>query len=300
MLIEILLFALVYIIINCYLWYKKRIQSQQKFIKLGIKGPKPSLISGNSHQLESRDTPNEVIDEWIQEYGNYFGYYLGDKPYLMINDLDAIQNILITNSKQFRDRHDITIDAKPFNTSLMCLKGDRWRHVRRVISPCFSRGKVLSKEITDIISNSVGTFIKHIEQQESKTPVIKVDDRMQSITLDVICKCALNMFDNDVHEEDSKLKSAAHEYMETARNAAVRAAMFFPFLSSALALVNNYLTAGRMTDMIIRHLNKQIKLETENLCSRSSENNTKSNNMLISTLNCYLQQKITKDELLGF
>jgi hypothetical protein len=81
----------------------------------------------------------------------------------------------------------------------------------------------------------------------------------------------------------------------------VDAAAFFPFLRPILAFVNNYMTAGRMTDMIVKHLNKQIKFETESISSKSNnfETNTKSNNMLISMLNCYLQQKITKDELIG-
>jgi cytochrome P450 len=296
---EILTFLLIYILINCFLWYRKRIDSHQRFIRKGIKGPKPTLISGNLYQLRLKDTPNEVIDDWIQEYGNHFGYFLGDKPFLVINDLDSIQRILITNNKLFRDRPKTHINAKPFVDSLMCLRGDDWRRVRRVITPFFSHHKVCSKEITDIIINSVNTFIKDVE--ECKTSIIEVSDRMQSITLDVICKCALNIFDNDVHQKDSQLKSAAQEFMESAQNVAVDAAVFFPFLRPILAFINNYMTAGRMTDMIIRHLNKQIKFETQSISSKSNnfQTNTKSNNMLISMLNSYLQQKITKDELIG-
>ncbi|CAG2106695.1 unnamed protein product [Medioppia subpectinata] len=150
------------------------------------------------------------------EYGNHFGYFLGDRPILMISDLDVIQNIFLKNSKQFKDRPKFFLNAKPFVSSVLALRGERWRHVRRLMTPFFTHHKISSQEITDIVVNSVDTCILKIMTQ--KEQIVKVDDRMQSITLDIICKCGLNMYDKDVHEDNSQLKSAAKEFMASAHN----------------------------------------------------------------------------------
>ncbi|CAG2115301.1 unnamed protein product [Medioppia subpectinata] len=262
----------------------------------GIRGPKPSLISGNFYEL--KENPNETFDEWIAEYGNHFGYFLGDRPILMISDLDVIQNIFLKNSKQFKDRPKFFLNAKPFVSSVLALRGERWRHVRRLMTPFFTHHKISSQEITDIVVNSVDTCVLKIMTQ--KEQIVKVDDRMQSITLDIICKCGLNMYDTDVHEENSQLKSAAKEFMASAHNSVVIFATFFPFLRPILSFINNYLTAGRMADWILRHLNKQIQTETQNLSANPNYSiDTKSNNVLKSMLKCFLEKKLERDELTG-
>ncbi|CAG2163789.1 unnamed protein product [Oppiella nova] len=218
----------------------------------------------------------------------------------MVNDLDVIQTIYLTKSKQFRDRPKFFLNAKPFVSSLLALRGERWRQVRRVMTPFFTHHKIASEEITDIINKSIDTCIANIMTQTEQR--VKVEDRMQSITLDIICKVGLNMHDTDVHEDNSELRSAAKEFMVSATNVVVICASFFPFLRPILSFINNYLTAGRMTDWILCHLNKQIKIETQNLSTDPNylmNTPLKSNNVLKSMLRCFLEKSLERDELTG-
>lgn len=302
MFLELLLFSLTYISIRIYLWYRKRVKTHQRFIRKGINGPKPALISGNLYELRKFNNPNLIIDKWIDEYGDSFGYFLGDRPFLVINDLDSIKKIFITNSgKKFRDRPPNFIGAKPFTDSIVFLRGDRWKHVRKVITPTFSHNKVMSNDIIDIIIGCVNTFIGFVEQQDSKTPIINIEDRMQALTLDVINKCALNLNYNKPQESNDKLLVALNEFLNNAMNPAVDLALFFPFLRPVFRLINNYLTAGRMTDMTVKHLNERIaEFETERKVSNFKiDNKLNNNNLLDSLLNCYREQKITKNELIA-
>ena len=278
------------------MWYRRRIRIFKTFSKNGIKGPKPSLISGNFYDF--KDNPNDTLNEWIQRYGNVFGYFIGGRPVLVINDLDSIQEIFVKKSKQFRNRPKFALKVKPLISSLIALRGDRWRHVRRVMTPSLTHHKITSKEITDILIESIDKSIAKIEEQ--KDNVVKVEDRMQSITLDIVCKCVLNMYDTDVHEEDSQLKKAAKEYMESAKNVVVVFAHFFPFIRPILTFINNYLTAGRMTDSILRHLNKQIQIERQKIeLNSGNREKTKTNTVLSSLMKSYFQNDLQRDEVMG-
>ena len=292
---ELILFIIIYLIIRSYFCYKSRIKIHQTFIRNGIKGPKPSLISGNYYQI--KDNPNDTFDEWIEEYGNVFGYFIGDRPILVINDLDLINSLLINKSRNFRDRPKFSLNARPFVSSLLALRGDRWRHVRKVMTPSLSHHKINCQDIKNIVENSVDLCIKRIEENSG---LIAVEDLMQSITLDVVCKCVLNMYDTDVHQNKSSLRTAAKEYMLFARNILVVSAQFLPFMRPVLSFINNYVTAGRLTDLLLIHLHKQIQIECQNMASNPQylENN-KSNNVLKSLLRYYWEKKLEKDEVTG-
>ncbi|XP_054160905.1 thromboxane-A synthase-like [Oppia nitens] len=300
MICEILVFSLIFLILRCLLWLRNRRQRHRLFSENGIRGPKPSLLSGNYFEIKS--DPNETFREWIQEFGQHFGYYLGDTPVLMITDPVVIREVLVSRSRQFQNRQKFFLNARPFVSSLLALRGDRWRHVRRVMTPFFSHHRVSSPEITAIIEESVDRSIaKIIDDQKF---LVNVTDRMQSITLDIICRIGLDMRDTDVHDEDSQLKRAAQEFMASATNLVVIWASFLPFLRPVLTFINNYLTAGRMTDLLLKHLDRQITFATQSSSSStsdpdSSSSKTISNNVLKSMLKSYFDGKLTREEVTG-
>ncbi|RWS02256.1 cytochrome P450-like protein 17, partial [Dinothrombium tinctorium] len=85
------------------------------FERNGLKGPKPSLITGNIAELFSVANPNIIFDKWIAKYGDVFGYFIGAQPVLFVNDIDLIQQIFITRSSSFRNRLTPANDFKPMS-----------------------------------------------------------------------------------------------------------------------------------------------------------------------------------------
>ncbi|XP_055932274.1 cytochrome P450 3A41-like isoform X2 [Argiope bruennichi] len=77
-------------------WAVKRHRRHNLFKRYGIPGPKPSFATGNMNQLKSGATPNDVVTAWLKEYGDVFGYFLGDMPFLVVKDLDMLKQVDIT------------------------------------------------------------------------------------------------------------------------------------------------------------------------------------------------------------
>ena len=78
--VDLLILLLFAVLIKFLLFAIQRRKDLKAFQRLGISGPKPNFFSGNLYQLNRPDAlPHEVIDEWISQFGNVFGYYIGER-----------------------------------------------------------------------------------------------------------------------------------------------------------------------------------------------------------------------------
>lgn len=77
------------------------------FKNLGIPGPEPSLLWGNIR--EYHETHHyKVIGKWLEKYGDTFGFYDGDVPFIVTIDLDFLEYVLVRNFQNFTDRGMLT------------------------------------------------------------------------------------------------------------------------------------------------------------------------------------------------
>ncbi|KAH7965930.1 hypothetical protein HPB49_012203 [Dermacentor silvarum] len=74
-------------------WVISRRRQHSLFSGLGYPGPPPDLVWGSWKQLQKDRIP--VMGEWICKYGKIFGFYLAEKPYMVITDVDVIKEIYI-------------------------------------------------------------------------------------------------------------------------------------------------------------------------------------------------------------
>lgn len=65
----------------------------------------------------------QVTTKWIQKYGKFFGFYVGEMPYIVVADLDMIKHCLVRQAHIFRDRMPMILELETFKTSLVGLKG---------------------------------------------------------------------------------------------------------------------------------------------------------------------------------
>ncbi|KAL1432672.1 hypothetical protein MTO96_012888 [Rhipicephalus appendiculatus] len=47
---------------------------------------------------------HKVIGKWVKKYGDVFGFYNGDVPFLVVNDLDFLEYVFVRNFRNFVDR----------------------------------------------------------------------------------------------------------------------------------------------------------------------------------------------------
>lgn len=297
MLTLICVFGTVYSLTRIVFWYFNRIKDHKKFAGRGIPGPEPSLFGGNLHELrKSSKLPHDVIEGWHEAYGKVVGYYLGAQRYLLINDIDILQKIYISGTSVFRNRPDIIVDAKPMIDSLLVIKDDRWKRVRRIISPTFSHSKVTSPAITSLIESCVDSLMLKLSSYRTsdsdRCVEVNIYPIAQATSLDIIAKTALNM-NEDVHREDNVLLNAVRQFFSEAQNIAIDIATLLPFLRPVMTFVNNNLTAGKMTDMAVKHIHEQLIHVTKNPID------PKAQTFLHSIISSFSNGSLSKDELIG-
>ena len=189
----------------------------------------------------------------------------------------------------------MVIDAKPIVYSLVQLKDEDWKRVRRVISPVFSQHKVMSSSIREEIDSCVDRTIAALKSRALNVFVngsfeSEVYPVMQATTLDVILRTACNMKNHDVYDEKDPILHAVRQFFSEAQNNAVWLAMYVPFLRPLMTFVNNYLTAGKMTDMVLQHLKKEISESTVKKDSTT---------FLHSLIKKFERKEISENEVIG-
>lgn len=103
------------------------------FKNRGIPGPEPSLLWGNIR--EYHETHHyKVIGKWLEKYGDTFGFYDGDVPFIVTKNLDFLEYILIRNFQNFTDRGELLVmeSRHPFlRKAIVYAEGNKWRNIRR-------------------------------------------------------------------------------------------------------------------------------------------------------------------------
>ena len=246
------------------LFFIQRKRLYRSFSRRGIPGPSPDLLSGNFYQQQQNKSmqPHQVIDKWLKEYGDVFGYFIGSEKYLLVRDLDLLKKVFIEKASLFRNRPKPAIDVQPISTSIVFLRDDDWKRVRKTISPVFGQHKVQSEAITATIDQCTQRLMTSIKEKavsrDETSFVTEVFPLIQATSLDVIARTSLNMTSVDVHNDKDVLTNAVREYFSEAVNIGVVAALYLPFLRPLMTFVNDYLTAGAMTDLVIGHIKQQI------------------------------------------
>lgn len=111
----------------------------------GIPGPPtPSSFSGHFYQFWQENTV-EVMDQWFKEYGDIYGIFNGDAPFVLVKDVELLRRVFVSDFGQFVDRGAISrfVDENTaFRNAMSAVRADRWKPIRRCISQAFSANKL--------------------------------------------------------------------------------------------------------------------------------------------------------------
>lgn len=320
MIAELLIFTAVVVITSLFFQYKKRVEYFKSFKNRDIPGPEPSILLGNYAELKKADNKNKVINGWIAKYGDVCGYFFGPKRYIIISDLDTINQVFIKNSASFYNREDFALDAKYLIDSVIALKNERWAKVRKILTPIFSYTKVHSGTFDPEMKSCIIELTKAINEKIRENKLVDLKDQksveldaynlMQAFTLDVISRTSFGL-EEKVYEPDNHLMHIVKEYFMFAGNIFVEIASLIPFLRNVLTFVNNNLTSGRLVDMMqVRlkaHISQFVKVfqdkpssdenkSYEEINSKFSHDKAK---VLVSLIRRLADKSITEHEFIG-
>lgn len=223
------LLAIIAAILVCQiiLFIFKRRHKHKTFERMSINGPKPNFIHGNLYETR-REAYVKFAHKMHEKYGKNVGMYLGGDPYLMTKDLDLIQQVFVANSRIFFDRMNFYLNVDPVPDNLICQRGDRWRYMRKLLTPAFSNSKIKSSYFYRDAQQTVRKFMKQLEDNSNDEITIVDDlyDRMAAVALDVIVKTAFHM-DNMIsfsgpldqtNNSQQARKLAADDFKQAKRN----------------------------------------------------------------------------------
>ncbi|XP_029832847.2 cytochrome P450 3A4 [Ixodes scapularis] len=211
-------------------WALNRRRRHGVFRKHGIPGPDPDLFGGNWKQLK-RDRL-QVMQQWIDRYGKVFGFFMAEKPCLVVTDLDLVRQIFVKEAHTFIDRAQVVLEVEPFNSSLAFLRGEEWKKVRTVLNAAITAGKV--NRCSGIVSGCAKELVRVIEKNHERDEPVDVVDVAEGYSLDVITKCALAWKANCQHKSDDTLLLGLRRILEDLDSTVIESTLALPGVRSIL------------------------------------------------------------------
>lgn len=158
------------------------------FKTLGIPGPKPNLLWGNLMEYHSTDL-YMAVGKWIEKYGDMFGFYNGDVPFVVTKDLDLIEQVYVRNFQNFMNRGlTMTSDQiHPFlGKSIIHVNAPQWKSVRSSVAYGFSATKL--KLMLPYLEQDVDILVKLLEKHADTGEEVNMLPKYEQLAMDYIAR----------------------------------------------------------------------------------------------------------------
>jgi len=159
---------LITLMIIFYLYMTRKFKYWKKRGILETAPPIPFFGNFADCLLFKKSPANYLKEIYDQAKGlPYIGFYLMDKPILLIRDPELVKNILVKDFNYFNDRY---INADPNDrlgyASLFFLRNPDWKIVRNKITPFFTSGKM--KKMFNLMIQCGKNFDDYLDSPEFK------------------------------------------------------------------------------------------------------------------------------------
>jgi len=214
-----------------YAYYKYATWHFGTFKKLGINGPRPWPILGTSWPLMKYGLVEH--DMSFKKYGSVVGTFQGRRPVMMIYDVEIIKQIMIKEFGTFTNRFVPPLNEYPVRKLLTVLKDDHWKHVRNVLTPTFSSGKL--RKMNRQLQQCSATLLSNLIALADKDEVFDFKEICAAFTMDVIASTAFSLqidSHNDPNNQFVKLGKKAFTFSFVSPKMIIF--FFFPFLVKPL------------------------------------------------------------------
>lgn len=167
------LIILTTLMIAAYLYMTRKFNHWKK---QGIMEATPTPFLGNFREIFKK-TPGQYTKELYEQAKGTLciGFYLMDKPSLVIRDRELVKNILVKDFNYFSDRY-ASADSKDRlgYANLFFLRNPAWKVLRTKLTPIFTSGKL--KKMYELMEVCVKNLDKYLDS-------LKLEGRRQAICL---------------------------------------------------------------------------------------------------------------------
>ncbi|XP_033370653.1 thromboxane-A synthase isoform X4 [Parus major] len=142
----------------------------------------------------------------ITEYGPVCGYYIGRQMFVVVSSPEMIKQILVTDFSNFTNRIKPNLISKPMLDSILCLRDDRWKYVRSLLTPAFSDTKL--KEMTPLINQACDILLCNLKVYADSGKAFDIQRCYNCFTLDVVGSVAFGTeVDSQKNPDDPFVKN---------------------------------------------------------------------------------------------
>ncbi|XP_050583562.1 cytochrome P450 6k1-like isoform X2 [Bombus affinis] len=166
--------------------------------KRGVKELPPTPFVGNFMDcLLSRISAAEFVKD-LYKYGEglpFLGFYIFDKPYLLIRDPELVKHVLVSDFNYFADRHacaDEKNDRLGY-ANLFMMKNPGWKSLRSKLTPIFTVGKLKKMfELMLVVADDLAKYLDSLHL-DGNGKVIEFKDICGNFTTDIIGSTAYGL-----------------------------------------------------------------------------------------------------------
>ncbi|XP_021373364.1 cytochrome P450 3A11-like [Mizuhopecten yessoensis] len=221
------------------------------FERYGIPGPKPVFLLGNIIEIMKKGQLQAIID-WRKTYGKAFGYFEGFTPVLSISDPAVVREVLVKDFTNFQARKPFPLAPRK-SLGLFLENGHQWRRSRSILSPAFSTSKL--RTMTVVMEQQIDKLLQNLGTQQDKGIYFDIYRQFQSLTLDVIGRCAFGLHTNaQLDLSDAFLNNIQSLFRNMSTTVILPIVMLFPFVQYFIFAIKNVVLAIGMNPVSwLRH-----------------------------------------------
>ncbi|CAM1302716.1 CYP3A4 (predicted) [Pycnogonum litorale] len=190
------------------IWRKRRLDLLER---CNIPGPKPSSFIWGDFKYYLKVGWIKAQKEIIDKYGKICGFYAGLQPIILVADLDTLKLLQIKEFFHFTDRPS-SVNSEYRRDDLIDSRGDRWKFMRRFITPSFSSGKL--KKMMSPFNEAIDTMVRRIDDKAEKGEDFDIYQMFQGLTLDVIGRTAFGIQTRSQEDENDILLNVSREIFQ--------------------------------------------------------------------------------------
>lgn len=178
----------------------------QYFKRLNIFYIKPYFPFGNLIDFYiQRIWLIRLFDKWYKETEkhnlNAFGIFNLVQPLLVIKDPEIVKQCLIKDFSSFHDRGwKCDLNFEPLAGNLFILEGEKWRSIKKKLSPTFTIHKV--KTMFHIFKEKSHELIYFLEDKSDID--IEIHDLFERFLTDIIATCAFGVKCNSIRDPNNE------------------------------------------------------------------------------------------------
>jgi cytochrome P450 len=162
--------------------------------------------------IARKKNPIKLYEDLFREYGDVVYFGLGPYHFVMLNDADAIEQVLQTDAKNFSKSAGYERFKLIVGNGLLVSEEDMWRKQRRMMSWAFSTKHI--ERIHDVMVKETQNIVKRWEGQKE----LDLAEEMNLVTLQII---SVALFGKSQLEEADVIRDSLKDilkYLQTTKH----------------------------------------------------------------------------------